>query len=78
MLKMAFCAFKIFRDNIWKMTPKIWNFPYVSSFFFKASLREDFKRKIWNFLYVALQLDSNVKSLMTTFFGGICFKTQNL
>ena len=21
MLKMAFCAFKIFRDNIWKMTP---------------------------------------------------------
>ena len=36
---MAFCAFKIFRDNIWKMTPKIWNFPYVSSLFFlKASL----------------------------------------
>ena len=47
MLKMAFCAFKIFRDNIWKMTPclppppKIWNFPYVSSLFFlKASLTE--------------------------------------
>ena len=46
MLKMAFCAFKIFRDNIWKMTPcwppppKIWNFPYVLSLFFlKASLR---------------------------------------
>ena len=41
---MAFCAFKIFRDNIWKMTPcwsppKIWNFPFVLSlFFFKASL----------------------------------------
>ena len=48
MIKMAFCAFKIFRDNIWKMTPppKIWNFPYVSSLFFlKASLREAFKKK---------------------------------
>ena len=49
MLKMAFCAFKIFRDNIWKMTPcwpppKIWNFPYVSSLFFlKASLRDFLK-----------------------------------
>ena len=36
MLKMAFCAFKIFCDNIWKMTlaephlPNIKNFQFVS------------------------------------------------
>ena len=51
MLKMAFCAFKIFHDNIWKMTPKIWNFPYVSSLFFFESFPYEIESEVSNAIF---------------------------
>ena len=77
MLKMAFCAFKIFRDNIWKMTPcrpppQIWNFPYVLSLFFlKASLSNNTQKRMWSFWFgwsgdgIGDTVDTQVEKLTT-------------